>query len=410
MIQDRHEMTTCTLTNGLRVVCVQRHAVVGWCGLAIGAGSRDERAGQYGLAHFVEHTIFKGTTHRRAWHILNRMERVGGELNAYTTKEETMLYTIFPGEHLERAVELLGDLVQNSLFPIDELTREQDVVLEEAASYRDTPAEAVYDDFEDMVLAGSQLGHNVLGVESDLRGLTQAHCLDYLYHLYTPDNMVFYYVGDAPAGRVVRLAEKHLGSLARTLQRAERVVPLVNAPVRREVNIGCHQAHTVVGARLPGMHDERRHAIALLNNILGGPGMNSLLNVQLRERRGYVYTVESSVAQFTDCSLMEIYLGCDLSDVKSSLRVIDHITQDLASNLLPERRLEAYKRQYCGQMLVAADSAEFMAFSAGKSMLYYGTPPQLEGIIDRVMAITAQQLCDIAQHITLDHCSVLTYR
>ena len=408
--EPRHEIHTATLANGLRVVCVARHAVVGWCGLAVGAGSRDESEGQYGLAHFVEHTIFKGTTHRRAWHILNRMERVGGELNAYTTKEETMLYTIFPGQHLERAVELLGDLVQNSVFPVDELTREQDVVLEEAASYRDTPSEAIYDDFEDMVLAGSQLGHNVLGVERDLRRLSQAHCLDYLHHLYVPENMVFYYVGDAPVSRVVRLAEKHLGSLARTLQRAPRVVPAVNAPVRLEENIGSHQAHTIVGARLPGMHDPRRHAVALLNNILGGPGMNSLLNVQLRERRGYVYTVESSVAQFSDCALMEIYLGCDPGDVKSSLRVIDHITQDLAGNLIPERRLEAYKRQYCGQMLVAADSAEFMAFNAGKSMLYYGTAPDLSAMIDRVMAVTAQQLCDVAQQITLNHCSVLTYR
>ncbi|MBO4871034.1 MAG: insulinase family protein [Muribaculaceae bacterium] len=406
----KREIQAYELSNGLRIVHVNRPSAVSWCGLAVGAGSRDEAQGQYGLAHFVEHTIFKGTTHRRSWHILNRMERVGGELNAYTTKEETMLYTIFPSQHLERAVELIADLVQNSIFPIDELTREQDVVLEEAASYRDTPAEAVYDDFEDLVLAGSQLGHNVLGVENDLRGLTQNHCMDYLHHLYTPKNMVLFYVGDTSPKRVARLAEKHLGTLHRDLQRMPRVTPPLNNPLQRVVDIGCHQAHTVVGARLPGIHDPRRYAITLLNNILGGPGMNSLLNVQLRERRGYVYTVESSVAQFSDCGLLEIYLGCDVSDVKSSLRVIDHITHDLASHHIPEHRLQSYKQQYCGQLLVAADSAEFMAFNAGKNMLYLGTPPDLNKTIDRVMAVTAEQIRAAAELITSNNCSILTYR
>ena len=399
-----------TLSNGLRLVHVPRNAEVSWCGLAIGAGSRDEDDRKRGLAHFVEHTIFKGTTHRRAWHILNRMERVGGELNAYTTKEETMLYTIFADQHLPRAVELIADLVQHSVFPDDELERELDVVLEEAASYRDSPADAAYDDFEDLMFDGNPMGHNVLGIEQDLRTLTRRDCLDYVERLYTPQNMVFFYLGATSPERVVRLAERHLGQLQRQTERKPRVKPEVHDVQHREVALGCHQAHTIVGARIPGMHDSQRHAIALLNNILGGPGMNSLLNVQLRERRGYVYTVESTAAMFTDCGLLEIYLGCDVDDVRSRLRVIDRITNELASSPMSERRFEACKRQYCGQLLVAADNAEFMAFNAAKGVLYHGAPALLSQMVDRVMAVTPEQMRQAAELVTYDHCSTLTLR
>ena len=402
--------TVATLANGLRVVHVPRQSRVSWCGLAIGAGSRDEAPGQYGLAHFVEHTIFKGTTHRRSWHILNRMERVGGELNAYTTKEETMLYTIFPDEHLARAIDLIADLVQHSVFPQDELTRALDVVLEEVASFRDTPADAAYDDFEDLALAGSALGHNVLGQEKDLRNITREACLDYVERHYTPDNMVFFYAGPAAAVWVLRMVERQLGGLHRETRRAPRVAPPDITPQHRQTDCGCHQAHTIVGARIPGMYDDRRYAIALLNNILGGPGMNSLLNVQLRERRGYVYTVESTAVTFTDCGLLEIYLGCDLADVRSSLRVIDRITHDLASSPLPERRLDAYKRQYCGQLLVAADNPEFIAFNAAKGVLYHGSPAPLQQLVDSIMSVTPEQLREVAELITTPHCSSLTLR
>jgi predicted Zn-dependent peptidase len=237
-----NEITTHTLHNGLRMVHVTSNSPVAWCGVAVNAGSRDEIEGQYGLAHFVEHTIFKGTTHRRAWHILNRMETVGGELNAYTTKEGTMLYSVFPSQYMERAVELLADLVENSIFPEKELEKELEVVLEEVASYRDTPSDAVYDDFEDMLFADSPLGHNILGIEDDLHKLTSTDCKHYLQTLYAPQNMVFFAVGDTPSNKVFRLAEKYLGTLNRTQQRPERTVPVTNAPCRKVVDMGLHQS------------------------------------------------------------------------------------------------------------------------------------------------------------------------
>ncbi len=403
--------TTATLPCGLKMVHIERQAPVAWCGLAVNAGSRDDLPGKHGLAHFVEHTIFKGTTHRRSWHILSRMESVGGVLNAYTTKEGTMLFSLFPQEHMARAVELIADLVKNSTFPATEIEREMDVVLEEVAGYRDQPAEAAYDDFEDMMFSGSALGHNILGCEEHLRSITRDDCLDYLKALYTPDNMVFFSVGPMRSDKVFRLAEKHMGNMHHdTIRSVERIAPAPLAPQHREVEMGAHQAHTIVGAQLPGMGHPLRYAMALLNNMLGGPGMNSLLNVNLRERRGYVYTVESSVTQFTDCGLFEIYLGCDYSDVKSSLKVIDHLTADLASRNLTALQLEKCKKQYCGQLTVAADNTESLALNAGKSLLRHGTVSTVDNTIVRIMDVTAGQLQDAAALITMPHCSVLTFK
>ena len=399
-----------TLPNGLRLVHVSTATPVAWCGLAVNAGSRDECEGQYGLAHFVEHTIFKGTQHRRSWHILNRMERVGGELNAYTTKEGTMLYSVFPSEHLSRAASLLADLVQCSVFPQDELDRERDVVLEEAASYRDTPGDAVFDDFEDLLFAGSELGLNILGKKEDLERLTRDDCMRYLKSLYVPVNMAFFSVGPERPERVFRLAEKCFAGMDHSMAPRHRSVPGPVAPFHKVMNIGTHQAHTVVGARLPSRDHPLRYALMLLNNILGGPGMNSLLNVELRERRGYVYTVESTLTMLGDCGWMEIYLGCDPDDVASSLRVIERITTRLGNELLPERRLEAYKKQYCGQLVVASDSSEYVAMNAGRGLLYRGRVASVDDTIACIQSVTADQIAQAASFLKSDQLSSLTFK
>ena len=398
------------LPNGLRLVHLMTTNRVAWCGLAINAGSRDETCGQYGLAHFVEHTIFKGTKHRRAWHILNRMERVGGELNAYTTKEGTMLYSVFPHEHLDRAIDLLADLVQWSVFPKDELDRERDVVLEEAASYRDTPADAVYDDFEDLLFEGSELGHNILGRKEDLEQLTQEDCMHYLKTLYVPTNMAFFSVGPEKPERVFRIAERCFGSMNHVMAPRHRITPLESDPFRKVMQIGTHQAHTIVGARLPDMNHPLRFALMLLNNILGGPGMNSLLNVELRERRGYVYTVESTLTLLSDCGWIEIYLGCDPDDVRSSLRVIERITTRLGEQQMSARRLDAYKKQYCGQLKVAADSTEFMAMRAGRGLLYHGAMATVDDTIARIQAVTADEIAQAAAYLNANRLSSLTFQ
>ena len=399
-----------TLPNGLAMVHVATMSQVAWCGLAVNAGSRDEDEGQYGLAHFVEHTIFKGTLHRRSWHILNRMESVGGELNAYTTKEGTMLYSVFPEQHLKRAIDLLADLVQWSVFPQEELDRERDVVLEEAASYRDTPSDAVFDDFEDLMFVGSQLGHNILGVKEDLERLTSEDCMRYLKTLYVPTNMVFFSVGPERPERVFRMVERYFGAMSHSVAERHRSVPPMVAPFKQVIEIGTHQAHTVVGARVPDRNSPLRYAVMLLNNILGGPGMNSLLNVELRERRGYVYSVESTLTLLSDCGWISIYLGCDPDDVRSSMRVIDRITNRLSNELLPERRLDAYKRQYCGQLVVAADSAEFLAMNAGRGLLYRGQVATPDETIARIQAVTPEDIAQAAAYLSSEKLSSLTFK
>ena len=399
-----------TLPNGLAMVHVATMSQVAWCGLAVNAGSRDEDEGQYGLAHFVEHTIFKGTLHRRSWHILNRMESVGGELNAYTTKEGTMLYSVFPEQHLKRAIDLLADLVQWSVFPQEELDRERDVVLEEAASYRDTPSDAVFDDFEDLLFAGSQLGHNILGVKEDLERLTSEDCMRYLKTLYVPTNMVFFSVGPERPERVFSMVERYFGAMSHSVAERHRSVPPTVAPFKQVIEIGTHQAHTVVGARVPDRNSPLRYAVMLLNNILGGPGMNSLLNVELRERRGYVYSVESTLTLLSDCGWISIYLGCDPDDVRSSMRVIDRITNRLSNELLPERRLDAYKRQYCGQLVVAADSAEFLAMNAGRGLLYRGKVATPDETIARIQAVTPEDIAQAAAYLSAEKLSSLTFK
>ena len=402
---------TKTFPCGLKFASRNTRSQVIHIALTVKSGTRNEPGELEGIAHMTEHMLFKGTAKRTPKEISDRLEKCGGELNAYTTKEGTMLYSLFPEQHMARAVELIADLVKNSTFPDTEIEREMDVVLEEVAGYRDQPAEAAYDDFEDLMFAGSALGHNILGCEEHLRNITSADCLDYLKSLYVPTNMVFFSVGPMRPDRVFRLVERHLGALDHPLKRTlQRIAPQALAPQHREVEMGSHQAHTIVGAQLPGMGHPLRHAMALLNNMLGGPGMNSMLNVNLRERRGYVYTVESSVTQFTDCGLFEIYLGCDYDDVKSSLKVIDRLTSELASRTLTPHQLEASKKQYCGQLIVAADSTEYLAMNAGKNLLRHGKVATVEQVVERIMSVTADELRQAAEFIAMPRCSVLTFK
>lgn len=401
---------THTLANGLRLIHVPTTSRVAYCGLVVNAGSRDDLPGKTGLAHFVEHTIFKGTTHRRSWHILNRMERVGGELNAYTTKEGTAVYSIFPCEHFARAIELISDLVANSTFPESELEKEREVVMEEIDSYRDTPMEAAYDDFEDYLFAGSAMGHNILGNEHDLRSITSADCRYYLSTQYVPENMVFFAMGNIDSAKLFRLAEKYFGQLNHSLKRIERKVPVEVPVFHKSINIDSHQAHTIIGKQIFSMHDERRYAAFLLNNMIGGPGMNSLLNVAIREKRGYAYTVESSLSLLSDCGLFQIYFGSDERHVAPAIRIIKRIIEELAEKPLSEKALQAAKRQYLGQLVVSGENKEAVALSLGKNYLYYNNVMTDGELAEHINALTAEQIMDCAVKLNPDTCSILTLK
>lgn len=370
--------------------------------MIIGAGSRDESPSDYGLAHFVEHTIFKGTTNRRSYHIINRMEAVGGELNAYTTKEETAVYTVAPAGHIERSAELLSDLIYHSVFPADELDREREVVADEIDSYLDSPADAVFDDFDELIFAGSPLAHNILGNINALRSFTSSDCQRWLNTYYHPQNMVVCYSGPEITAKVERILMRCFGVTERSGVRNRSSV--TGEIERVEVfsqsrDIDSHQAHTVLGARVGGMYGTDRHALALLTNILGGPGMNSRLNVALREKRGLVYTVEASTALLTDAGLFSIYFGCDHKDVRRCCGLAIREIALLADVPLNPQALARVKRQYVGQLIVARDNAEQTALSTARATLYRGQALTTSQIAAAIEEVTAASLCQLASSL-----------
>ncbi len=402
-------ISTFTIPNGMRVVHCHRQGEVEYCGVAVNAGSRDELTpDRYGLAHFVEHTIFKGTRHRRSWHIINRMEAVGGELNAYTTKEETYVYSTFPKGNLRRAAELIADLVKRSSFPQAEIDRERDVVADEINSYSDIPSDGIYDDFEDLIFAGSTLGHNILGTVDSISGFTPMVCRDYLDRFYTPREMVFFYSGPTAPRQVERIVGEYFGTLSLPDHPRERVLPPVVEQFDQVKEISSHQSHVVMGARVGGLFDSGRYAMALLTNILGGPGMNSLLNVELRERRGLVYSIDASTSHLTDTGLFTIYFGCDHDDAPRCRRLVVNTIDRIAQGAINERRLAQAKRQYAGQLVISSVNAEQTTLSQGRSMLYFGTVSPLSVTLDRIAAVTVDEITSAAQRLT--ELSVLTLR
>ncbi len=397
-----------TLSNGLKCVHYRSKGAVGYFGVAINVGSRDEDIAKQGLAHFVEHTIFKGTRHRSRWHISNRMERIGGELNAFTSKEETVIYTVFPKGNLERAVELLSDLVGYSSFPEKELEKEKDVVIDEINSYLDSPSESVFDKFEDLIYAGSGIGHNILGDAESVRGLSSSDCRAFLDKYYTPQNMAIYIVDSSSEAKVEGLVAKYFEKYHHPFCQNNRVEPVVNLSFSKIIDDSGHQAHTIVGSRVFGKYDSRRYSLFLLNNYLGGPCMNSRLNQELRERKGYVYTVDSTVGLMSDCGLFQIYFGCDSEHIEPCKKLIRNELDRLADNRLSEKQLQAIKKQYMGQLQIGTDNKESFAISLGKSLLSYGEVHDIDWSIKQIAAVSAEDVRQTAEMLNSDNCSVLT--
>lgn len=397
------------LPSGLRIVHRRTPGATEYCGVAVGAGSRDDPEHLNGMAHFVEHTIFKGTSRHKAGYIINRMESVGGELNAYTTKEETMVYAVMPAGNYRRATGLIAELVMSSEFPAREIDREREVIADEIDSYLDSPSEAVYDEFEDLLLAGSAIGHNILGTAASIARITSADCRRWLSDHYTADNMVYFYSGPESPRRVYATATQCFAGLTATGNRIPHRTPepAERFEIRRPDGAS-HQAHTIVGTRVAGMQSPDRYALALFSNISGGPGMNSLLNVALRERRGLVYTVESSLTLMSDTGLLAIYFGCDPDDLSRCLRLTGQCLEQFADRWLTDRHLDAAKRQYLGQLAVSSDNKEQTALSTARSLLCYGTVPDTATTRDRILSVTTGSLRDIAASMHPNRLSRLT--
>ena len=374
-----------TLPNGLRIIHEPTLSKVAYCGFAIDAGTRDEAEHEQGMAHFVEHLIFKGTEKRKAWHILNRMENVGGDLNAYTNKEETVVYSAFLTEHLERALELLGDIVFHSTFPQHEIEKETEVIIDEIQSYEDTPSELIFDDFEDMIFRNHPLGRNILGKPELLRSFRTEDVLSFTRRFYQPGNMVFFVQGQYDFRRIIRLAEKYLSDVPAGEVNSRRVPPPLYAPEHLTVAKDTHQAHVMIGSRGYNAYDDKRTALYLLNNILGGPGMNSKLNVSLRERRGLVYNVESNLTSYE--------------------------LKRMRDTKMTSSQLAAAKKQLIGQIGVASDNFENNALGMAKTYLHYHKYESSELVFKRIEALTAEQLLEVSNEMFAEeYLSTLIYK
>ncbi|MDR1675589.1 MAG: insulinase family protein [Tannerella sp.] len=390
-----------TLPNGLRMIHLPAFSPVAYCGLAINAGTRDEQPDEFGLAHFVEHMLFKGTQKRKAWHILNRMEYVGGELNAYTSKEETFIYSIFMAENYERALELIADLAVHSRFPAREIEKERDVILDEIRSYEDNPSDLIFDEFENMLFEGHPLGHHILGNRHSLCSFGSESAHEFVRRHYTAENMVFFSMGNIDFKRTIRLAEKYLSDIPARLPAGHRVkphpAPLQPIPCRRRKKT--HQSHVLIGGRAFDMYDARRIPLFLLNNILGGPGMNSRLNISLREKCGLVYNVESNVTTYTDTGLCSVYFGTDPKNRERVTRLVEDELRRLRENRLSDFQLSAAKKQAIGQLGVSSDHKENLFLGLGKSFLHHNRYERLPELFAKVNAVTANQLQDIANEL-----------
>lgn len=402
-------LETHTLPCGLRIVASPSPTDVVYCGIAVDAGTRDELPSESGLAHFTEHLSFKGTPHRKSWHILNRMESVGGDLNAYTGKEETVYYSTFLKEHFPRAIDLLIDITFSSIFPQHEMDKEVEVVIDEIESYNDTPSELIFDEFESIVFQGHPLGRNILGQAERLREFRTADVQQFARRLYRPSRMVLFVYGNVPMKRIIREAEKAIGRIKNDELRINigtdasltRLAPppleLAGQTITRHMDT--HQAHVMYGTRGVALNDSRHLALQVLNNILGGPSMNSRFSLALRERHGLVYTVESSLITYTDTGLWSVYFGCDPGDINHCLRLIRKELKRLTDAPLTTSALEAYKRQIIGQIGISYDSFENVAIGMGKRFLHYNNTQGRESLIHKIQALTPEMLHQTAQEI-----------
>ena len=425
---------THTLDNGLRIIHLPSDSKVVYCGYQINAGTRNEEPGEEGLAHFCEHVTFKGTERRKAWHILNCLESVGGDLNAYTNKEGTVYYSAILKEHIARAVDLLSDIVFHSVYPQAEIDKEVEVICDEIESYNDSPAELIYDEFENILFKGSPLGHNILGTAEQVRSFTTEDALRFTRKLYRPDNAIFFAYGDIDFKKLVRLLQKALadddsGKLAagilpqisqitqisrdenpvateKSVSSVKSVGPENYPSVGKEIagqtivmQKNTHQAHVMIGTRAYDVNDDRRMPLYLLNNILGGPGMNAKLNLALREHNGLVYTVESTMVAYGDTGTWSIYFGCDEHDIKRCLRLVRKELDRMMEKPLSDSQLKAAKKQIKGQIGVACDNRENFALDFGKSFLHYGWEKNVDCLYEQVEAITSQQIQDVAREL-----------
>ncbi|MFT4523167.1 MAG: putative Zn-dependent peptidase [Bacteroidia bacterium] len=389
-----------TFSNNIRLVYKQSfHTRIVHSGIFIDTGSRDEKANEVGLAHLLEHMLFKGTQKRNPHQVINRLEVVGGDLNAYTTKDKTCVYASVVKEHFGRAIELLVDVTFNSTFPTKELAKEKKVIYEEIDMYLDSPDEKIFDEFQELFYPNHTLGNNILGSKETVASFSTQNLNDFIFNNYFGNEILMVVVAPISFNQVLKTCSRYLEALPTKTGKKIRTAPSI-APVFTEIkNDSFSQAHVLMGGNAFALNHDKRHVLMLLSNLLGGPGMNSLLNLQLREKHGYTYGVECAYQALTDTGLVSIYWSTDPKNLTKSRKAIDTTLYKLIDKELTPAQLKKYKTQFKGQMVMAEESNSSMMFVLGRSLLDIGTVDSLEHILSRIDAVTATDLREVAEEV-----------
>ena len=400
-----------TLENGLQCAFQAQRSSVAHVVVAVRAGARDELDHQQGLAHFLEHNLFKGTSKRKAYHILSRLDDVGGELNAYTTKEETIIHASFLKTDFRRALELLYDVLANSTFPEKELEKEKEVIKDEISSYKDAPGESIFDDFEDHIFRGDPLGRNILGTPESVDGLSRADILEFQSRTYTADRIKLAVVGPFGSERVERTVAELFAGFQFAHSNWENTFKGEGQPGRVVENLAQFQDHYMMGWRTCGIHGHDRRSLSLLNNILGGPAMNSRLGLNIREKHGIAYNIESYLNLYSDVGMMGIYLGCDPQQTEKAAALVAREVAKLRETKLGTLQMSKAKKQFLGQMAMSEDNGLNSAVGAARALLHFGRVNDFETVASKIQAITAQQLQDVANaYLVPDKAFELIYK
>jgi len=393
------EYTSMSLPNGIRLIHASVDSPVAHCGVVINTGSRDETPSEQGMAHFIEHTIFKGTVKRKAYHIISRLEDVGGEMNAYTSKEETAIHASFLCEYYERAIELFSDILIDSTFPEKELKKEQEVIVDEINSYNDTPSELIFDEFEELIYEGHPMGRNILGTPELVRSFQASDIRRFMAENYHTDQMVICSVGNIPAKKFFHLAQRYFERLPGNNRNSLRTRFTGYQPKLKKIEKGTFQAHCIIGGEAFDVYHPDRLTLVLLNSILGGQSGNSRLNMSLRERNGIAYNIESSYTAYSDTGTLTIYFGTDPENLDQAISLVEREINLLQNKVLGDLQLSKARKQLIGQLAMSQENHEDLMLAIGKSLLVFDRVESLSDIYRRIGEISAVQLMDVANRI-----------
>lgn len=387
------------LKNGIRLVHSHLAGNIAYSGILVNTGSRDEEENEHGLAHFIEHALFKGTLKRRSYHILNRLESVGGDVNAFTTKEDTCVYTAFLNEHYERSIELLFDMFFNSNFPENEIEKEKDVIIDEINSYKDTPSELIFDDFEDYVFTNQALGKNILGIPKKIKSYTREDLIRFREKNYATNQMVIFSLGNIEFKKLVKLIEKYFGQVPEKSGFPRKRDIISYQPFNISKIKKTHQLHCIIGNQAYDLHNEKRTVLSLLNNLLGGTSMNSRLSMALREKSGFAYDIESNYTGYTDNGIFSLYFGTDKTKFDKSLKLIHKEFNRLKNNKLGVLQLKRAKQQLIGQIAISTENKDNTALNLGKAILLFDKIDSLEEVNIKIESVTSSEIMDVANEI-----------